>query len=208
MTMKLIGAGFGRTGTNTQKVVLEKLGLGPCYHMYEVMQHPGHVPLWYDAACGVLPDWNTLFEGFSSGVDWPVCSFWRELSEFYPDAKFILTPREEEAWYASINKTIFDTFRMPYDPENPNNDLRLMTRKLILENTFDGNIEDKDHVLGVYRKHNAAVLADLPSDRVLTYDVKQGWPPLCEFLGVDVPEEDFPHTNTTKDFRERMAQAK
>lgn len=203
MTLKVIGAGFGRTGTNTQKIVLQKLGLGPCYHMYEVIDRPADIPQWNDAACGVLPDWNSLFEGFSSGVDWPVCSFWRELAEFYPDAKFILTPREEEAWFASISKTIFETFRAPMDPESEFFDLRRMTRKLILENTFGGEIDDKDHVLEVYRKHNAAVTAELPSDRLLTYDVKQGWEPLCEFLGVAVPDEDFPHTNTTADFQSR-----
>ena len=205
MALKLIGAGFGRTGTNTQKVVLETLGLGPCYHMYEVIAHPEFISYWYDAACGVLPDWNTVFEGYSSGVDWPVCAFWRELAEFYPEGKFLLTPREEEAWFKSISKTIFETFRVPADDSGANPDLRRMTRKLILENTFGGEIDDRDHVLGVYRKHNAAVLAELPADRVLVYDVKQGWEPLCEFMGVDVPTEDFPHTNTTADFQSRHA---
>ncbi len=203
MTLKLIGAGFGRTGTNTQKIVLEKLGFGPCYHMFEVMQHPGHVAQWHSAASGVLPDWDTLFEGFASGVDWPVCSFWRELADYYPNAKFLLTPREEEAWFKSISKTIFDTFREPVEEGHTYYDLRKMTRKLILENTFGGEIDDKDHVLGVYRRHNEAVKAELPTNRLLTYDVSEGWEPLCEFLGVPIPDEDFPRTNTTADFRAR-----
>jgi hypothetical protein len=202
MTLKVIGAGFGRTGTNTLKVALEMLGLGPCYHMYEVIQRPEHIAIWQKAAEGDLPDWEALFEGFNSGVDWPVSRFWRELAEVYPEAKIILSERDPEAWYASINKTIFETWRAEKVPADFAA-LRAMTRALIHDGVFGGHIENKDHVIEVFKKNGADVRAAFGPDRLLTFDPNQGWQPLCAFLGVPVPDEPFPHTNTTKDFLAR-----
>ena len=202
MGLKVIGAGFGRTGTNTLKVALEMLGFGPCYHMYEVIPRPEHIAVWQKAAEGELPDWDALFEGFNSGVDWPISAFWRELSAFYPDAKIILSERDAEAWFASINKTIFETWRQQ-DAEDNFTILRNMTRALIKEGVFGGDIENKAHVIDVYKKNSADVRAAFGPDRLLTFDPNQGWGPLCAFLGVDVPSEPFPHTNTTKDFLSR-----
>jgi len=203
MTLKVIGAGFGRTGTNTLKVVLEKLGFGPCYHMYEVMEKPNpRIQHWADIVDGKAPDWDVVFEGFNSGVDWPVSAYWRELAAYYPDAKIVLSERDADAWFKSISNTIFKTWDAPLGDDVPPEILRLreMTSKMILEGTFGGNVADKDHVLSIYKKNGDDARAAFRPDRLLTFDPNQGWEPLCAFLGVPVPNEDFPHTNTTKDF--------
>ncbi len=202
MGLKVIGAGFGRTGTNTLKVALEMLGLGPCYHMYEVIQRPAHIDIWYKAARGELPDWEVLFEGFNSGVDWPVSRFWRELSETYPAAKIILSERDPEAWHKSIDKTIFETWRAKDVPEDYAA-LRRMTQALIKDGVFGGDIEDKDRVIEIYKQNGADARAAFGPERLLVFDPGEGWPPLCAFLGVPEPGEPFPHTNTTKDFLSR-----
>ena len=206
MTLKVIGAGFGRTGTNTLREVLNRLGFGPCYHMYEVIGHPTRIAAWRAIAEGGTPDWDVLFEGFNSGVDWPVSRYWRELADYYPKAKVILTERNADAWFASISKTIFETFRADEAPEEYR-DLRKMTRKLIFEDTFGGEIDDKDHVIEVFRKNSADVRAAFGPDRLLVFDPNEGWAPLCAFLGVPVPSEPFPHTNTTAEFLNRRASA-
>jgi len=203
MTLKVIGAGFGRTGTKTLKEVLEQLGFGPCYHMYEVLERPGHITAWHEAADGAPPDWDDLFEGFNSGVDWPLCNFWRELATHYPEAKFILSARDPDAWFKSISKTIFETFRTHPAEGEKFYALRQMTRALIYRNVFDERIDDRDHVLEVYKRHNEEVKAGLPADRLLVYNPSEGWEPLCAFLSVAVPGEPFPHANTTQNFRER-----
>jgi len=92
--MQVFGAGFGRTGTMSLKIALEKLGMGPCYHMREVVSRPSHIKLWYDISRGEHPNWDRLFSGINSAVDFPVCLFYEELVNKFPDAKFILTLRD------------------------------------------------------------------------------------------------------------------
>jgi hypothetical protein len=193
MSLKVIGAGFGRTGTHSLKLALEMLGFSPCYHMVEVFTHPGHSEQWEAIARGATPDWNKLLGGYKAGVDWPVCHFWRELSQAYPDAKIILTERDAEGWYRSIADTIFEFIARG----------KASQASLIVfgtQLTF-GNRTDKEHVIDVYRRHNETVKREAPKDRLLVYDVPQGWKPLCDFLGVPVPATPFPKVNTTEDFR-------
>ncbi len=201
MALKLIGAGFGRNGTKTLKDALEQVGFGPCYHMFEVATRPDHVQAWSRAASGELPDWDEIFDGFVATVDWPACNFWRELVAHYPDAKVILSVRDPDAWATSMDKTIFDTWRHPVGPDHPSYELRKMTCDLIMEGNFGGEIDDKAHVLEVYRAHNDAVKREVPPEKLLIYNVSEGWEPLCTFLDVPVPDVEFPHTNTTAAFR-------
>ena len=115
MALSVIGAGFGRTGTESMKLALETLGMGPCHHMKEVLANPEQVALWRSAAQGDLPDWEDAFAGYSSAVDWPAAYFWRELSEYYPDAKILLTVRSADSWYASMANTILKTLKASTD---------------------------------------------------------------------------------------------
>lgn len=203
--MQVIGAGFGRTGTMSLKLALEQLGFQPCYHMYEVFAHPGHAEVWHEAAKGRPPDWREFLKDYRAAVDWPACHFWRELAEAFPEAKFLLTERDEDAWYKSMSQTIFEAMRMgdrfANDPvRGPQ--LR-MARYVVEEKTFAGRM-DRDSALAVYRAHNEAVKRAFPRGKLLIYDVGEGWAPLCEFLGVGVPETPFPRTNSTDEFRERL----
>lgn len=210
MTIKVIGAGFGRTGTLSMKGALELLGLGPCYHMMEVLNRPENSDAWFDAAqgepLGAGADWDEILRGYQSSVDWPACHFWRPLSEYYPDAKVILTVRDEEAWWSSISSTIFRSFQTQDDVKDKDRlRMRRMSRDLIVDKVFGGNLTDREHALAVYRRNIEAVKAGLPKERLLVFDVAEGWEPLCAFLELPVPDDPFPSTNTTKQFQERMA---
>lgn len=200
MTLKVIGAGYGRTGTMSLKLALEQLGFGPCYHMVEVFKNPVAARWWVDAAEG-RPDWEKIFAGYDSTVDWPNATFYAELAEAYPEAKVILTERDPEAWFASTQATIFAR-DIPADTEDP---WMLMFGKVIAD-LFDRRMHDKDKLISVYQAHNARVREVIPSERLLVYEVAQGWAPLCDFLGVAVPEGPMPKVNSTEEFQSRHAQ--
>ena len=124
--LKVIGAGFGRTGTYSLKLALEQLGFGPCYHGIEVLRNPSTAQLWIDAADG-KPDWAKIFAGRNSTVDWPSCTFYAELADFYPGARVILTERDPEAWFTSTQNTIFPD----NEPPDTGKPFDTMTRKII-----------------------------------------------------------------------------
>jgi hypothetical protein len=207
MSLEVIGAGFGRTGTHSLKIALEMLGFAPCYHMVEVFTHPGHSEAWEEAARSGKFDWSTLLGGYKAAVDWPSSYFWRELMVAYPDAKVILTERDAEAWYKSISNTIFEFMSRDVDPSKLD-PIRAAQRKMgkyiVNERTF-GNRLDKEHVLDVYRQNSAEVKREVPKGKLLVYDAPEGWAPLCEFLGVPVPDAPYPLTNTTEEFRARAS---
>jgi hypothetical protein len=200
MELEVIGAGFGRTGTMSFKSALDRLGLGPCYHMIEVYANEGHADIWSDAINGEPLDGATLFEHYRSACDWPVCSFWHEVWASNPSAKIVLTTRDPGAWYESISNTIFQALEHESDDEQLNR-WRVQTRKMIFEQTFGDDLS-RDNVVRVLRAHEADVIASVPEDSLLVYDVSSGWEPLCTFLGVDVPDEPFPRTNSTAEFRQ------
>ena len=209
MALRVVGAGLGRTGTNTLKVALEQLGFDRCHHMEVVLGDPAQISHWSAAADGQTPDWDVVFEGFAAAVDWPSAFFWRELSAHYPDAKVLLSVRLEAAWLKSIQSTIFPLLRTRNDiPPGPFHDAMAMGYRLIVERTFGGDIDDADHVLAVYRAHIEAVRQAIAPDRLIVYNVAEGWDPLCRFLGVPVPAVPFPHTNSTKDFLDLVAAAR
>ena len=198
MGVRVIGAGLGRTGTLSLKLALERLLDGPCYHMTEVFGNDGHVDTWSHAANGGVTDWSDLLAGYRAAVDWPVCSFWEELAVEYPDAVILLSTRSDaETWFASASRTIFDHHRFDTEPDSA---FGHMLRAL-LARTFDGDFTDPRVAMAGYDAHNAHVRATAPPGRLVEYQPGDGWEPLCQALGVAVPDEPFPHTNTTAEFR-------
>lgn len=202
MTMQLIGAGFGRTGTLSLKQAIELIGAGPCYHMQEVARHQ-HAAQWHAAAKGEAQPWDEVFASFHATVDWPACTFWRELSAYYPSAKVLLSLRDPERWYESVNNTIYQAMTQA-PSEGPMAEQLAMVRCLILEKTFDGRFEDRAHAIGVFERHNEAVQQAIPADHLLVYEVGSGWEPLCSFLDRPIPSQDFPHVNSTEEFGQLM----
>jgi hypothetical protein len=215
--VKVIGAGFGRTGTMSLKVALETLGFSPCYHMTEVFAHPEHAAFWISAWRAEPADWDGVLGGYDAAVDWPACTFYEELMERHPDAKVILSVRDPERWYESVRNTIYElSVVIPRHPiyligyklvsffvfRGPGN--RNLAGEIIWQGTFDGRFEDKVHAIEVFGRHNAEVQRRVPQDRLLVYDVKAGWGPLCEFLGVQEPEEPFPRTNDAAEMQRRL----
>lgn len=206
MTLSVIGVGFGRTGTLSLKLALERLGFGPCYHMYEVLDRPEHDSVWLAATRGEPVDWDALFAGFGSAVDWPVAAFWRELSAHYPNAQFVLGVRDPGQWHASVMKTIYDALTSPVDRGDPRAVRhRHMTRELILERTFGGRLHDSAHAIAVYERHIREVREGISADRLLVHGMSDGWEPLCEFLDCPIPDEPYPHRNTREEFDQRRA---
>jgi hypothetical protein len=163
MSLKVIGAGFGRTGTLSLKVALEELGLGPCYHMIEVNAHPEHDALWLALAKGESSDWRPMLKGYASTVDWPTTYLWKEFAAAHPQAKIVLTLRDPEAWYESAAATIFArmlefaSMRASPDAVDPARRRHMeMINTLIVENTFGGSL-DKDNAIAVFNAHNEEV---------------------------------------------------
>ena len=199
MALKVVGAGFGRTGTLSLKTALERLGFGPCYHMMEVFPRPEHVAMWHRLAFEHTMDWDEIFRGFQATVDWPAARWWREIAAHYPDAKVLLSVRDPEAWYKSMSDTIYQPMKSPA-PDGAPEIVRLqseMIRRSVLAETFDNRFEDKAHAIEVFKRHNQAVRDAIDPARLLVFDVREGWTPLCRFLGVPIPGEPFPRLNDT-----------
>ncbi|HET7653022.1 MAG TPA: sulfotransferase [Acidimicrobiales bacterium] len=201
MTLRVVGAGLGRTGTNSLKLALERLLGEPCYHMIEVFGHPEHIPMWHAAADGERVDWDALFTGYAAAVDWPVASFWRELADEYPDAVVVLSTRTSaDAWWRSADDTIFAHMRNdPVDPPGLEG-WRAMVDAAVA-GRYPGVPGDEEKAKASYEAHNAEVRATIPAERLVDWQAGDGWEPLCRALGVAVPDEPFPHVNTTADFR-------
>ena len=205
MVMKVIGAGFGRTGTLSLKNALEQLGFNKCYHMMEVHKNPAHYDIWRQIGRGEPVDWEALFEGYQASVDWPSCNFWHEQLSVWPQAKVILSQRDPEKWYASIMNTIYAASSRAAASDDPQMRANAtMAFELIWDGLFDGRMDDKTHVINTYLAHNEDVKNSVPADRLLTFDPAQGWPALCDFLGVRIPDVSFPSVNSTADFQARM----
>jgi len=208
--MKVFGAGFGRTGTMSLKIALEKLGFGPCYHMKEIVPRPSHIKRWYDISNDSSAKWNELFIDFNSGVDYPICLFYKDLIDTFPNAKFILTLRDFDSWYNSTLNTVYkvptmlpDWFRKIVPPVQK---LILMQNKLIWSGLFNNQFSDKEYVRSVYNNHIDNVKKTIPDNRLLLYSVSEGWAPLCEFLDVDIPEDiPFPKVNDTAEILRNFA---
>jgi len=206
MALKVIGAGLGRTGTMSLKFALEKLLGGPCYHMVELFEHlEAHTPLWHAAARGEAVDWSKVFDGYVAAVDEPVSTQWESLIEYYPDALVVLSLRDADSWWKSASETILPVKQNPPLDLTPARrawlDMVLEIYKSIYPRGFDDPVSAK----AAYLAHIERVRAGVPADRLLEWDVTQGWEPLCRALDVPVPDEPFPKSNSTAEFKARRA---
>ncbi|MBT8305008.1 MAG: sulfotransferase family protein [Bacteroidia bacterium] len=214
MALKVIGAGFGRTGTRSLQIALEQIGFGKCYHMVALFKNPQDVKHWQDAYDGKKVDWESLFEGYSSAVDFPPSLYYKELASFYPDAKVILTVRDPKKWYKSAFSTIFSfnpgtmfklklLFKLPFS-SNARNMIKIikLNEKSIWQRLFEGKFEDEEYAINRFNTHIEEVKELIPEDKLLIFRPQDGYKPLCEFLDVAVPSEPFPNTNMRQDFHE------
>lgn len=208
--IQIIGAGFGRTGTLSLKTALEILGYDPCYHMEDVFFRPWQARAWRAACRGRSPNWERLLGGQRAIVDWPGCTFYPQLIEHYPQAKVILTVRDPQAWYASVAATIYPVMRrfplnelgrrLPLVGEIPK-----MLDCVVWQGTFAGRFEDRTRATAIFEAHNRQVIERVAPERLLVYDIRSGWEPLCAFLGRPAPEGvPFPHTNDRDAYWKRV----
>ena len=200
MALKVIGAGYPRTGTSSLKLALEQLGFGPCHHMREVIMDMPSAALWVEAAEG-RPDWDAIFARYQSCTDAPACSFWRELADYYPDAKVLLSVRDPEQWFESTQATVFSDQMRGMHSGTP---MEAFFAKVVTAE-FGERIHDRDFMLAQFERRRQEVIAAIPAPRLLVYDAHEGWGPLCAWLGVPVPETAFPHANTRAEMAELRA---
>jgi hypothetical protein len=180
------------------KLALEQLLGDPCYHMMEVFVRPEHVTLWQSALDGDHSNWDTLFGGFVAADDWPVCTFWRELSDANPNAPVLLSTRDPDSWWTSCDRTIFNVFRAaPADDDA----WRAMATEALQR--FDPNFLDEDAAKAAFVRHNDEVRTTIAPSRLIEWQPGDDWGPLCEGLGVPIPDQPYPHANTTAEFRGR-----
>eukprot|EP00898_Chlorokybus_atmophyticus_P007703 jgi/Chlat1/7934/Chrsp68S07366 len=230
--LEVIGAGLGRTGTMSLKAALQQLGFGPCYHMLEVFMNPGHAQKWIECAQKVEKgqdvDFNKIYmpeekgrPAYKSAVDHPTATYYEQIMKQYPNSKVILTVRDSpELWYASARSTIYEHTQghslvkravfgfVPF--------FRRFVRMVDMvvwkhPRLFDGRFLEEGHAVAVYKRWVEEVKARVPADRLLVFNLKEGWDPLCRFLNVPVPvdtdgtSKPFPRINERAQFRARVA---
>ncbi len=201
MALKVIGSGFGRTGTMSTKTALEQLGFGPCHHMLEVMNNPAQPAQWQAVAAGEQVDWNEVFFGYGSQVDWPGAHVWDKTAKAFPDARVLHTERPEEEWWNSFSVTIGKFFTIYHSLPLPPH-IRAISDLMsgwIAKETF-GDHADRSRALAAYRRNNQQVRDTIPADRLLVFNVAEGWGPLCRFLEVPVPNGPFPRSHPRDEF--------
>lgn len=202
MTLQLIGAGLGRTGTHSLKLALEMLLGGTCHHMTEVFAHPAEIPVWAAAASGEPVDWQALLADYDAIVDYPGAGVWREISAAFPEVPILLSTRASaQEWWNSASSTILADRPRPADTEHERH-RRVMVDGMF-KRTLGDDLKDAEAVMAAYEAHNAAVRAEVPADRLFEYQPGDGWTPLCAALGLAIPDEPFPHTNTREHWRNR-----
>lgn len=199
MSLRVIGAGMGRTGTMSLKQALEFLLHKPCYHMTELLANPEHVDFWHQATFGGEVDWHKFFEGYGAGVDFPVSSFWGKLSKIFPDALILLSKRSADEWWESASKTIFS-------PRNEKQGKLAELSKELSRKRFPIQeiIHDKEASMKLYEEWNNHVIANAPAERLVVWEVGDGWQPLCDALNVPEPDIPFPHQNTKEEFTRHL----
>ena len=192
MALDVIGAGLGRNATLSTKLALERIGFGPCYHMTEVFANIRRaLPLWLDVVHG-KPDWDAIFDGYRATTDHPACNYWRELSDQFPEGKVLLTVRDPDSWFESVSETIYSPRMQAGLVGTPMGEMMQGT----LFDHFDGDMSDRAFMTDWYRKRNQEIVDTIAPGRLLVFHPKEGWEPLCEFLGVPVPDCPFPRVNS------------
>ena len=217
MTLKVIGAGMARTGTSSLKAALEELGFGPCYQMRELLSHPEQVTFWSQASWVKAIDWDELFQDYQATVDFPSYRYYYQLLQYYPDAKVILTVRDPQAWYESALNTIYQvvepqtgqkflkTLKRPDSPRTRYLErVWSLVEKELWQSDFQGKFADKQYAIEVFNQHVEEVKQNVPSTRLLVYQITEGWEPLCRFLDVPVPNQPFPRLNERATFKQRV----
>lgn len=203
--MRVIGAGLGRTGTNSLKIALEVLLGGPCYHMFELFQRPQDVTTWEAALQDEPVDWSHFMQGWSACVDWPAAPFFDRLADAFPDALVLLSVRDPAEWYQSASQTIFDLMRKaPREEQHPIQ--RLVESQLARWMTAD--IENESEMIAAFERHSARVRTLVPKNRLIEWRPGDGWEPLCTALKIPIPSQPFPHSNAGGDFRATVDKAR
>ena len=207
--MKVICAGWGRTGTRSLKYALQHLTLRPSYHMQNILLNKNDARLWHDLIFNNNNNnefnWETIFKGYGACLDFPSCNYYKELMEFYPDAKIILTIRDDENWIKSwnvLNNQVLNSFTFKFLAKIPYTSFKLQKdihNKMILgdNGAFKGEKTDKA-IKQRFNEWNQSVIDYVPKDRLLIYQVKDGWKPICDFLDKPIPNIPFPYKNKTK----------
>jgi hypothetical protein len=210
--MKVIGVGFGRSGTLSLKTALEQLGAGPCFHMLDLIDGGSQsrdLPYWVRIANGAPVDWHEVFATWQSTVDWPACTLWRELVDAFPEATVLLNVRDFDAFYESCQNTLLAVKRAalagelaPDMQRMPPPELWLVIEKLVWQGDFQGRFEDKEWIRAMYEERIATIKASVPADRLVVWNLGvDGWEPLANALGVPVPDAPFPRMHDTNEFR-------
>lgn len=200
--LRVVGAGLGRTGTNSLKFALERLTGGRCYHMTELFERPDDLPVWQAAIRGEPPDWRTFPAGVTATVDWPACAFWAGLADAHPEAVVLLSVRDSaEQWWRSFAATIHAGLSRPVPSDRPDWAARRKVTLEMMDRTFTPDWRKREGAMAGYEAHNAAVRAAIPAGRLVEWRAGDGWEPICAALGVPVPDEPFPHVNTTEEFQ-------
>jgi hypothetical protein len=197
MSVKAIGAGFGRTGTDSLREALTILGFGPCHHMFEVNAHEEQRRLWRALAQGAAPDWDRLLAGYNACVDWPSAFYWRELMAHFPDAKVISTYRSSQSWWDSFEKTLLAFHNQNVDPES-------LGATLIARQVFGGRTIDRSHAIACYETNVKSVKEAVPADRLLVHNLGEGWDSLCAHLGVPIPTKPYPNRNSAAELKAKF----
>jgi hypothetical protein len=193
MALKVVGSGLGRTGTKSLQSALNLLGFGPCHHMVEVFAHPESTRLWIEAAAG-RPDWDAIFAGYESMVDYPGAHYWRQLADYYPKAKILHSVRDPEEWFESTQATIFA-------PEGPTSRPGPMMEFFAsFTGEFRDHMHDRTFMIDYFCRHTDEVKRTIPPERLLIYEAGQGWEPLCRFLESPFPEMAYPNENSRAEF--------
>ncbi|MEO6421922.1 MAG: sulfotransferase family protein [Candidatus Nitrotoga sp.] len=200
MALKIIGAGMGRTGTASLKVALETLGIGLCYHMSEVLKNPECIPDWVNAAKGNA-NWDKIFNRYSATVDNPGCNFWKELADYYPEAKIILTVRDADKWFDSTNETIHSAEFASFIKNSP---FGTMGKKTIWDK-MGNRMQDRKYMVNFFKNRTSEIIDYIAPERLLVYQVSDGWEPLCTFLNIPVPDTKFPRINSRDETKEMLA---